>query len=129
MSHGHYAYSKRVCQEGPTLTTLQGAKDRVRLDVRNRLWYARKCWEMRQEPIRNYSDPEIGELVGKLLGREAFEQATVWRWFNSSIPEEPSLRALGELFGATFFWLRYGEGDPPPFPHPPKPMPRPKRQK
>lgn len=54
------------------------------------------------------SQREIGERVGARLGREAFSQAAVSRWFQGRMPDWEVLLALAEVCGVDPGWLAFG---------------------
>ena len=89
-----------------------------------RLFVLFMAWQGKQG--RKVEQSELGTLVGKALKRRPFTQATVSRWFTTSIPSLETIEGLAKVMGSTPGWLAFGEGEPPDDPATPMPMPRPR---
>ena len=70
---------------------------------------------------------ELGQEIGRALGREPFTQAAVQKWLaGENEPNFETTGAIARVFGVSAGWLAFGEGEPPNDPAAPEPMPPPR---
>lgn len=60
---------------------------------------------------RKVEQRELGELVGRRLKRDPFNQATVSGWLSGAIPATDVLAAIADELGVSRSWLTWGEGE------------------
>lgn len=73
-----------------------------------RLRTAKRRFEEARDP-EPVSDREIGELVGKALGREAYSSQAVNRWLKGRVPDDLAvIEAIAQVLGVTPEWLAFG---------------------
>jgi transcriptional regulator with XRE-family HTH domain len=100
-----------------------GTNGKPHNDFASRLTFA---WFRRSALLgRRIEQAEVGELVGKAMGREPFTQAAVSKWLlGGSEPNLETIRALAKTLEVDAGWLAFGTGQAPDDPASPIPMPR-----